>query len=327
MPIFTICILLLIVMPLTVIFAILMTKKMIFLINHTKLSQAVAGVVILSIITSLPEIIAAIWSIFQKTPHTTVANILGCNQITIITLSGMHLIFFWKKKHAEKIDKQNLMLLIMLIGIDCLLFLSLLIKDLRAKIPKTEIWWGNILIVIFIIVNFSVAIYHQKQNSQQKINSDFVVETTNQPVIKYKDKQIATILFILYACALIAISSGLSFLIDNFDKNNIFGKKHKFVGGLLLSIVTSTPEIVAAFHIIKAKIFNVAVGTITGTAVFNLILITINDLSSKPWHHDNNFDESESWFFLIPLITMCINLFFLLQINITNKFIKSRGAV
>jgi cation:H+ antiporter len=74
------------VLPLASHFAIISVEK---LIESTGLSEASAGFIILSVMTSTPEITVALFSVLQGTPGISIGDILGSNVFNIGAVVGI----------------------------------------------------------------------------------------------------------------------------------------------------------------------------------------------------------------------------------------------
>lgn len=119
-----------------------MIKYLSALKMRTKMSTAVAGALLLSIITSLPELVSAITAGALGSPEVSMGDVMGANLFSGAMLAVADIIFI-RYLFFKKINNSNRFIIYLMIGINIILVLSLMpIKAfdfMRLTIPYINV--------------------------------------------------------------------------------------------------------------------------------------------------------------------------------------------
>jgi len=116
------------------------------LIELTGLSEASAGFVILSVMTSIPEITVAVFAILQGTPGITIGDILGSNMFNIGVVVGVMAMM----GPLEKVRSDFLIEMVDILFFSSAIPILLVIPFLSASLETVGHLVGMILIGVFI---------------------------------------------------------------------------------------------------------------------------------------------------------------------------------
>ena len=232
----------------------------------TKLSGSFIGIVLISFVTSFPELISQITQSAMGHPSVAISNDLGSNAITTLLMAIISL-FLFRKAFILQIKQDSIILTIITFIITVFLTITLYFaKDIR--IGQQGIFLIGIVPIVLLIVYIGVTIF-------------FYYHGGNEYEIQYKyAKQSLTIfkivsLFIIYAILMIITSVLLNWVIDAIG--NIYNIGPKSSGGLLLSITTTLPEATSFILFIKNGYVSAGIGSILGSHIFNFAQIILGD--------------------------------------------------
>ena len=229
--------------------------------KKTKISGAFIGAVFLAAVTSLPELFTSISAtiLLPDSADLVIGNILGSNLFNIAILGIAFIIFFML------IAKSNVEYKTQFITIAAILLIyGVIAYGIMAPSGAQPIFGPINLIVILIFGFYILAILLQpksKEEGEEKID----------PLPKLTVKQVV-LRFILCAVLLIGISVVITYATDTLSEL-IFEGDDTVAGAIFLAIATSLPEVTSTIVLCRKGNFNAALGDITGSCLFNFLII------------------------------------------------------
>ena len=230
---------------------------------RTKLGGLVVGTIFLAGATSLPELIASISSFSAGVPNLAAGNFFGSNMTNIALLALVDL-FNRQAPLLRSVAVSHsltaaLATLLMLVAV-----LSLVAG------PTPVIGWVG-LDSLLIIALYFIGIWVMQRETQTDGASSAVME----PGEGFPTLRRGVIGFVLAAAVLMAIVPQLVRASTGIAE--ITGLGTGFVGTALLSLVTSLPELVAVIAAVRLGSFDLAVGNLLGSNVFNMLGLAVAD--------------------------------------------------
>ncbi|KAA0257779.1 sodium:calcium antiporter [Deferribacter autotrophicus] len=231
--------------------------------SATNLGHSLVGILLLSVVTSLPELISSIGSVtVVDAPSLAFGNIFGSNMFNIFIIFLMDLLF---KKDSIFVD---ISLANIVTGIYALLLTIVAIMGFVFKMPNF-LWVSSGSIIIFVIYVASVySAYRSSFFDIQMENEDEKVDSASL--------RKAVLLFTFFAIIIVVAGLLLSKSADVIALETGLGRS--FVGAFLLAFVTSLPEISASIGAIRVGSANMAFGNIAGSCVFNVAILFFVDI-------------------------------------------------
>lgn len=255
-----------IIAAVTVITATKLSKYADVISKKTAVGGMLIGSMLLAGATSLPEITTSYTSIVLENPDLAVGNILGSNSFNLIILAFLDL-YFRKDQLFERIWNQHRYTA----GIGFSLMFIILFS-LQSKFMFIILGVGVdtfIIIATYIIAMTVISRLKQTPKNNQ------VTQGRQVPLPPLTAKQ-AMKRFIV--AALIILVSGTLLTITGDRIAIVTGLGASFVGSFLLAASTSLPEAVACFVACKLRNFNLAVGSILGSNLFNILILCVTDI-------------------------------------------------
>lgn len=210
------------------------------------ISQFIIGVTIVAIGTSLPELVTSSIAVIRGSTEFVAGNVIGSNIANILLVIGLVAIISRKLKIERDIVKVDLPLL----------FGSTLLLAFVAMDGQITFFEGILsLIMFFVYIAYSI------HSSKGKGN--------------HKKERFSMLYPIIIIISGIALYFGAKWTIDSAIKlSSILGFADTSVIALsAVAIGTSLPELSVSLAAARKKNFEMAVGNILGSCVFNAALV------------------------------------------------------
>lgn len=264
----------------------------------TNISGVFIGGILLAGITSLPELVTCLSSIFLNNPYLAIGDILGSNFFNIAMMCFFDILFI--KTMFYNYTKNRYYLIYVLLILNYLIMYLFMGGTFNLEI-------FNIGLPSFIII---ITYIFYLKNAKEEETKKEVITTKEHVLLK----------FFLVGLFMVIVSILLTLVV-----NLIAGKNpnvaSSFIGAILLGITTSMPEVTTFIALVKMKSFDLALSDIIGSNLFNLLILAVGDifLKNKEIYY---FVDKESMFLLIFGFILTILSFY--QNNrkvVKNKFV------
>ena len=241
----------------------------------TNISGVFIGGILLAGITSLPELVTCLSSIFLNNPYLAIGDILGSNFFKIAMMCLYDILFI--KTMFYNYTKNRYYLIYVLLILNYLIMYLFMGGTFNLEI-------FNIGLPSFIII---ITYIFYLKNAKEEETKKEVITTKEHVLLK----------FFLVGLFMVIVSILLTLVV-----NLIAGKNpnvaSSFIGAILLGITTSMPEVITFIALVKMKSFDLALSDIIGSNLFNLLILAVGDifLKNKEIYY---FVDKESMFLLI----------------------------
>ena len=231
----------------------------------TNISGVFIGGILLAGITSLPELVTCLSSIFLNNPYLAIGDILGSNFFNIAMMCFFDILFIKTMFYNYTKNRYYLIMYLFMGG-------TFNLEIFNIGLPS-----------FIIIITY---IFYLKNAKEEETKKE--VKTTKEHVL---------LKFFLVGLFMVIVSILLTLVV-----NLIAGKNpnvaSSFIGAILLGITTSMPEVITFIALVKMKSFDLALSDIIGSNLFNLLILAIGDifLKNKEIYY---FVDKESMFLLI----------------------------
>ncbi|MBR5309931.1 MAG: cation transporter [Oscillospiraceae bacterium] len=228
----------------------------------TALSGAFLGGILLSAVTSLPEFFTSISStLMLDQPGLCIGNILGSNIFNYAMLSAFIL------TAVAKFAKCNLAKIHLVVALSVITMGGLILCNkygiLAFNIGNVSI--TSILIILLYVI--TVWVMYKMGGTSESSDDD------GEPVTLSR-KQILT-RFSLVSVGIVVFSIILTYITDELSVRLNLGKT--VAGALFLGVATSLPETASTWTLFKIKNYDIAVGNIVGSCLFNFTILSLAD--------------------------------------------------
>jgi len=237
---------------------------------RTRLGGLFIGALLLAGATSLPELVTAISSIQQTVPNLAAGNFFGSNMFNMFLLAVLDLL-----NQRARILRQVAFTHALTAALATSM-IGLVMFFMIANIPW-QIGWVGVDSLIVILVYIGGVRLIQLQGQQSGAAMEPLPEAVSGHVLSLRRALLgfgaATVVLILVVPYLVSSSVEIA---------HLTGLGTGFVGAVLVAFVTSLPELVAALAAIRLGAFDMAVGNLFGSNVFNMFALASVDLFYTP---------------------------------------------
>jgi len=216
----------------------------------------IVGVTIVSIGTSLPELVSSVFAVLKGSSEIVVANVVGSNIANILLILGVVAVISKRMKIAYELTHVDLPILI-----GSALLFAIMILDGVLTLP--EAWFLIFGIVIYLIYTIT----SEKEHVDVEIKQEMKEELRKKKKLDAKTVVILILsVFFIYIGARYTIES----VIKLSEMLNI-GKELIAISAVALG--TSLPEFAVSIVAARKGKLEIAVGNILGSNIFNTFVV------------------------------------------------------
>jgi cation:H+ antiporter len=235
---------------------------------RTGLGRIWIGVVLLALVTSLPELFTGISAVtLVNAPDLTIGNLFGANAFNLFNLALLDIAYRYGSLFSMASPVQRLtgwfsMVLAAIAGVS--IFISSRFFDLGLGWIG---WYTPVIIILYLFFMWRIFRSQQRQPAR--------------PLIEQPDYEGATMsrvyLYFITASVLI-IGAGTWLAVIGEEIATVTGLGESFIGSLLIGFSTTLPEITVSFAALRLGAVDMAVANMIGSNLFNMAIIPIDDL-------------------------------------------------
>ncbi len=223
--------------------------------TNLKVPKLIISLSIVAFGTSAPELFISFQGLLNGNNDVVLANVIGSTIVNTMLIIGIAAIIRPIKIKNETIKKQ-LPLHLLIILVFAILLLDNIFNSTINTISRSD---GIILFLIFLYFIYYIYSYYKKSNHLK------------ENLIHEKPKWNLPVSIIISICGLVAISFGSNLAVDNCVAiARYLHISEKLITMVILVVGTSTPELVMAITSAKKGEFDIIIGNIIGTNIFNI---------------------------------------------------------
>lgn len=227
--------------------------------RKTKLSGAFLGGILLSAVTSLPELFTSITAaVFVGQPELCLGNILGSDLFNLAALS-FFILLFWRGFSQAKLSASHRMVTVLTFG--C--YLAVLADLLYTKPQRFPISLTSIVIVVLYACSVR---FLSDSSCENKPKEDTCSLSLKQILFR----------FALVSICIVVLSIVITYITDEITL--LLHLNQGLAGALFLGIATSLPEVASTIALFRMKSYDIAFGNIIGSCIFNFTILSIVDV-------------------------------------------------
>ena len=235
----------------------------------TGLGRLWIGLVLLAIVTSMPEFITAVSSAaLVKLPDLALGTLLGSCLYNLTILAVLD-VLYRGAPILSKASRSHIAPAVMGILLIALIGGTILAGESISGLSLGWVGISSIVIIILYLVG-ARQIFHFERKRQPALSQ------ANS--LQYSEVSAKTIYirFALVAIAVIGAGIWLSFIGDEIAKTT--GWSASFIGSLFLALITSMPELVVSVAAIRLGAIDMAVADIVGANMLDIVAVLWADL-------------------------------------------------
>ena len=237
-----------------------------------KIPQILIGATVVSIGTTLPEVMVSATSALQGVGSIAYGNAIGsiiCNTALICAITVAI-----KPMRAER----NSLLAPSIFFFASAIFyicIAIFLRDFAR-------WVGIVLLAIFVIYMVATVLLMKRNDDTVEERAEIAQHGKTMPPKTKGFALVKEIVFIVIGATLIALGARL--LVDNATiMAKFFGMSEALIGLTIVALGTSLPELVTAITALVKGHSNMSLGNIIGANLFNLILVSGVSITIAPF--------------------------------------------
>ena len=223
--------------------------------NSLKIPKIVIALTIVAFGTCAPEIAISFNSVMSNNGSMALSNVVGSCIINVLLVIGLAAIVSPIKVKNDTIKKEMPLLCFITLIFSMLVLDSTVVKFLPNSITRVD---GMILLVLFMIFVFylyRIVKEHKNKNREKPMYS----------IPKAAFLLLISIIIIVYSSDLIVDNAVII--------AEALGISHKIITMVVIVIGTSLPELTMTVRSAKKHEFDIALGNIIGTNIFNICIV------------------------------------------------------
>lgn len=239
--------------------------------SKTGLGGVWIGLVLLAVVTSLPELFTGISAVtLVKIPDLTIGNLFGANAFNLLNLALLDIAYrngFLLRAPSPTHRLTGWFSLVLVLVAATSTVISLRFSAMGIGWIG---WYSPIIILLYLVFVRIIFRFEQRQSSPQEVD--------RQVVQDYREISLKSVYFYFAISAAFIIGAGIWLAIIGNEIAGITGWGESFVGSLFLAFTTSLPEITVSFAAMRIGAVDLAVANMIGSNLFNMTIISIDDL-------------------------------------------------
>ncbi len=252
-------------------FSILASRYIDMIDRSTRLSGAFLGGVLLSAITSLPELFTSISAtVLIDNPSLCIGNILGSNLFNFGMLAVVIIIFI-KGFTAAKLARSHRYVMLLLMGMYLATMLNWKVMgDDNIIFGSNDNHWLFVSVtsvIVLVLYALSVRFLAGDNGSEDEEPQGEEVKLSLRAIV---------VRFVLASLGIIVASVILTYVTDDIATSLNLGSG--LAGALFLGVATSLPEVTSTISLFRMRNFDIAFGNIAGSNVFNYFVLAVADV-------------------------------------------------
>ena len=255
--------------------------------THFGLGEALGGMLLLAIVTNLPEIAITVSAALQNNLELAIGNILGGIAIQTVVLVVLDVFGLGKQ---DPLTYRAASLVLVLEGLMVITVLTLVV--LGNQLAPTVIFMGVSPIDVVIVLVWLVGIYmigkartdlpwHKLgalPNSQKEMRGHSKKKKYDLAI--KKGTNIKTVILVFAVCSLITLVAGVGLEVCGTAIANKIGMTGVLFGATILAAATALPEVSTGLASMKLKDYQMAMSDIFGGNAFLPVLFIVATILS-----------------------------------------------
>jgi len=230
------------------------------------LSGSWIGVVLLAAVTSMPEMFAGISaSGLVKQADLALGNLFGACIMNMVVVALLGILHHPDPIHRKAGEEQALGASLAMAAL-ALAGLGLVLSRELVPVSLFDIGIFAIAIFLFYLVAQRLIFLFEKRRSPASEPQEYGHLSLKAVVLRFS----------LAALVIVAAGTALPYVAEALAKQMGWGRS--FVGSILMSLATTSPEMVVSISALRMGQVGMALGNLYGSCIFNMSLIFIDDI-------------------------------------------------
>ncbi|MFW5855635.1 MAG: sodium:calcium antiporter [Bacillota bacterium] len=238
--------------------------------DKTGLGQALIGGILIALATSLPELVTSITSSLVGAPNIAIGNVLGSNTFNIMIVAVADLLKGGQGPLMLRVRYSHLLSGLVGILLSAIVVFSIILTHLTSvRLGIAGVGLDSIVLICAYLFAVRLVFRYEKKNPLDR-------EEEDKRIIEDLPLKKAVFGFALSGMVIVFAGSRLSIIGDQIAY--MTGLEQSFIGTILVAAATSLPELVATISALRIDAYNMAIGNVLGSNIFNMIIVFFADI-------------------------------------------------
>ena len=227
--------------------------------------KAWLGLILMASVTSLPELITGISSVtFVGEPDLAAGDAFGSCVFNLLILS---LVDVWLRKPlASRVKESHVVAGMFGIILLAIASLALAVPDAFPVIG----WISSASVLLAATYFIAVFVLYRYAQNHRELTAERVATPRDKTQLAYSVK-----IYIVNAIVVIVAAVFLPGFGEKLAEQS--GLSTSFFGTLFLAATTSLPELIVSISAVRLRSFDLLVGNLLGSNMFNMLIVAIDD--------------------------------------------------
>lgn len=232
-----------------------------------KISPFIIGVTVISIGTSLPELATSIIAVIKDQTEIVAANAIGSNIANILLVVGISAILAGRLTVKRSLIDLDLPLLAA-----ATILILIIMWDRQVTLGE-----GLVAILGYAVY----AAYTIRGDKEERVEPGGIIPGEDIPATREKrhhhrkkDREFNLNLILILLFSVIALYFGAEWVVKSIQQLGlILGVSSAAVAMVALAIGTSLPELIVSVSAVRKKKYEIALGNVFGSNIFNALMV------------------------------------------------------
>lgn len=262
---------------------------------HTKLSGLFIGALLVAGATSLPELLTMVNAIDQNHIDLSAGDLFGSSMFNMLLLGGLDMLF-----HRTRIIRRVALRHALTASLGTMLTgmaVFFLLSDINLRIG----WFGIGSLLVMGMYFTGVWLLRSNPVLGSSASDDVEGAEPGIPTLRR-----AILGFTIAAAILVLVTPWL--VRSSTEIADLTGLSDGFIGIVMVAVVTSLPELVAVVSAVRFGAYDIAVGNLFGSNVFNMFALGLADVFYTKGVFLNDIDPAFALAGLLALLMTTMGL-------------------
>ncbi|MBN1858678.1 sodium:calcium antiporter [Candidatus Bipolaricaulota bacterium] len=236
--------------------------------KKTGIGQGWIGLLLLATVTSIPELTTTVTGAWLGTPNIAVGNAFGSNLFNIVIIAVLDIFLLRRDTVLSRVRPHHVAS-----GGLAILLTAIAMLGIVLDWPGT---WGSVSPFSFLILITYVAgvylLYRVERDADQQDHRDSASDSS-------MSLRAAIIGFAV--CSSVIIAAGVFLISSAKELSEMTGISASVMGSVLVAVVTSLPELATSFGALRIGAFDMILGNLFGSNMFNILTIFFADVAFR----------------------------------------------
>lgn len=225
--------------------------------------KLIIGATIVSVATTLPELLVSLIASSQGKVDMAVGNAVGSVTANTGLIMALSLLFM-----PSVINRKDFY------GKSSYLILAVALTLIAGLTGGVNVWFSIALLLIFVVFLVENVMLARKNEVPVSLNENDPNSLQNTAKTVKKDKKTIIINIVKFVLGVAGIVFGADFLVDSATEIALYiGVSERIIGVTIVAVGTSLPELVTTITAIVKKQSDLSVGNILGANILDMTMI------------------------------------------------------